>query len=178
MATSLVFLTPIGALLAFGVALPLVALLLVRRRAGRLRGQLGLAEPPSRRLVILLGAVLAAGACLGFAAAQPVIERTKTLRTRTDAEAFIVLDVSRSMLAQRDTGSPTRLERARAAAKELRSAWPEVPVGVASLTDRVLPHLFPSVDESVFAATIDRSLGIEQPPPRSSLATSGTKPCG
>jgi hypothetical protein len=40
-----------------------------------------------------------------------------------------------------------------------------VPVGVASLTDRLLPHLFPSTSENAFAATVDSALGIERPPP-------------
>lgn len=175
MATSLVFLTPLGALLAVGVLLPVAALFLVRRRARHVRGLIDLVEPPAHRLVVALAALLAAGMFLGVAAAQPVIERTTTLRTRTDAEAFFVLDVSRSMLARRGTGSPTRLERAKAVASVLRSSLPNVPVGIASLTDRVLPHLFPSVDGEVFEATLDRSLGIENPPPRSSLITSATK---
>jgi hypothetical protein len=42
---------------------------------------------------------------------------------------------------------------------------PGVPVGVASLTDRVLPHLFPTTNQDVFVATIDRAIGIEKPPP-------------
>lgn len=175
MATSLVFLTPFGALLTLGVLAPLISLFLVSRRARRVRGGLDLAEPPRRRLVVTLTTLLVAGAFLGAAAAQPVVERTTTLRTRTDAEAFVVLDISRSMLAQRGTGSPKRIDRAKAAATALRSSLSDVPVGIASLTDRVLPHLFPSVDQGVFEATVDRSVGIEQPPPRSSLATGATK---
>jgi len=175
MATSLIFLTPLGALLAVGVLLPVAALFFIRRRARRVRGLIGLAEPPTYWLVVALAAVLAAGMFLGVAAAQPVIERTTTLRTRTDAEVFVVVDISRSMLARRRAGSPTRLERAKAVATALRSSLPSVPVGIASLTDRVLPHLFPSLDSEVFETTLDRSLGIEQPPPRSSLATSATK---
>jgi VWA domain-containing protein len=175
MATSLVFLTPFGALLALGALVPLAALLLVSRRAGRVRGRLDLAQPPRRRFVVIFAAVLVAGTFLGVAAAQPVVERTTTLRTRTDAEAYVVLDISRSMLAQRGTGSPRRIDRAKAAAIALRSSLADVPVGIASLTDRLLPHLFPSVDQDVFEATVDRSVGIEQPPPRSSLATGATR---
>ncbi len=48
-------------------------------------------------------------------------------------------------------------------------------MGIASLTDRTLPHLFPRVDKDVFNATLDRSVGIERPPPRSSLVTTATK---
>ena len=175
MATSVVFLTPFGALVCVGALLPVAALHLVRRRARRVRGQLSLAEPPARRHFVALAAVVAAGAFLGAAAAQPVVKQTTTLRTRTDAEVFVVVDVSRSMLARRGAGSPTRLERAKNVAKTLRASLPNVPVGIASLTDRVLPHLFPSIDGDVFEATLDRSIGIEQPPPRSSLATGATK---
>lgn len=171
---NLVFLTPSGVLLALGVLVPLVALFLVRGRAGRLRDVLGLADPRVRGLVVVILAVVATGAFLGLAAAQPVIERTTTLETRTDAEAFVVLDVSRSMLARRDSGSPERIARAKAAARALRAALPEVRFGIASLTDRTLPHLFPSIDQEVFESTLTRSLGIEQPPPRSSLATNAT----
>ena len=168
------FLTPAGALLALGVLIPLLALALVRRRAGGLRGILGLADPRTRGLVAAISAVVATGLFLGLAAAQPVIERTTALETRTDAEAIVVLDVSRSMLARRDPSSPERIERAKAAARTLRAALPEVRFGIASLTDRTLPHLFPSIDQEVFESTLTRSLGIEQPPPRSSLATNAT----
>jgi hypothetical protein len=169
MATSLVFLTPAGALLTLGALLPLAVLFVVRRRARRVRGVLGLAELPFRQVFVALSAVLAAGAFLGVAAAQPVVERTLTARTRTDAEAFVVLDVSRSMLAQNGKSSPMRIERAKRAAIALRGSLPEVPFGIASLTDRVLPHLFPTVDQDVFAVTLERSLDIEKPPPRSDL---------
>ncbi len=171
---NLVFLTPGGVLLALGVLIPLVALFFVRRRAGLVRNALGLGEPRRLGLVVGILSLLAAGAFLGLAAAQPVIERTTTLETRTDAEAFIVLDVSRSMLARRSPRSATRIERAKTAARTLRATLPEVRFGIASLTDRALPHLFPSIDHDVFEATLTRSLGIEQPPPRSSLATNAT----
>jgi hypothetical protein len=170
----LIFLSPRGAVIAVGVVLPLLALVLVRRRAGRVRATLGLVEPRAAGLVVAVVAVLAAGAFLGLAAAQPVVERSTTVRTRTDVEAFVVLDLTRSMLARRDTGSATRVERAKTTAVTLRRSLPEIRVGVASLTDRTLPHLFPSVDQDVFEATLDRSLGIERPPPRSSFATVAT----
>jgi hypothetical protein len=174
MAAGLVFLSPLGALLALGALVPLASLFLVSRRARRVRRRLGLREPSLRHLVVALAALSVAGAFLGTAAAQPVLERERTLRTRTDAEAFVVLDISRSMLAQSGSGSPKRIDRAKAAAIALRRSLPEVRVGVASLTDRMLPHLFPSTDAEVFDATVDRSLGIEQPPPRSSLVARAT----
>ena len=171
---TLTFLTPLAALLALGVVVPVVALLAVRRRARGIRATLALDEPPKRSLLVPLAALLAAGALLALAAAQPVVEWTRDREVRTDAEAFVVLDVSRSMLAQRSVDDPMRIERAKVAASTIRSSLSEVPVGVASLTDRVLPHLFPSADEDVFEATIERALAIERPPPRSTFLTGAT----
>jgi VWA domain-containing protein len=172
---TLTLLTPLGALLAVFVVVPLAVLFAIRRRARRIRADLGLSEPPRRRLAAPLTALLGAGALLAAAATQPVVEWTRDREVRTDAEAFIVLDVSRSMLARRSLKTPTRIERAKAAARELRASLSDVPVGIASLTDRVLPHLFPSADQDVFRATLERSIAIERPPPRStSLLTSAT----
>lgn len=171
---SLTFLTPAGALIALGVLMPLAALLAVARRARRVRRAVGLAEPPAKRLLGPILALLAAAGLLGLAAAQPVFARTTTRLLRSDAESFVVVDVSRSMLARANPGSPSRLERAKAAAADLRASLPRVRVGIASLTDRVLPHLLPSADEDVFLATLDRSIGIERPPPRSSFSANAT----
>ena len=44
-------------------------------------------------------------------------------------------------------------------------ALPDVEFGVVSITDRVLPHLFPTLGVNAFAATVDRAIGIERPPP-------------
>ena len=171
---SLTVLTPLGALLALGLVVPLVALLRARRKARRVRGVLGVEQPPRRAVAPSLAALVVGAALLGLAAAQPVFEWTEDKTVRTDAEAFVVVDVSRSMLAQRDIDSPQRLERARDVATSVRASLPEVPVGVATLTDRVLPHVLPTTDQEVFEATLRRSIGIEKPPPRSSLATSAT----
>jgi hypothetical protein len=58
-----------------------------------------------------------------------------------------------------------------------RAAFPDVPVGIASFTDRVLPHLFPSPDDDVFTATLNRSLGIDRPPPHGSFVSDGDPAC-
>lgn len=171
---SLSVLTPLGALLAAGVLVPLVALLRARRKAGLVRNTLGVVSPRLRAVVVPLAGLALGAALLGLAAAQPVFEWTSDREVRTDAEAFVVLDVSRSMLAQSSVGAPMRIERAKEAATRIRASLGDVPVGVASLTDRVLPHLFPSTNEEVFAATLERSVGIEQPPPRSSFASGAT----
>jgi hypothetical protein len=171
---SVTFLTPVGALLALGVVLPLAGLAAVSRRAARVRGLLALDPRPRRRLVLPVAAALVAAGLLGLAAAQPVLARETTLEVRTEAEVFVALDVSRSMLASRDAGGATRLARAKAVAAQLRDELAGVPVGLASLTDRVLPHLFPTADEDVFRATLTRAIGIEQPPPRSTFAKNAT----
>ncbi len=167
-------LTPLGLALALGVLVPLAALIFVRRRARTVRRGLALVEPRRRTFATAVVAVVATGVLVGLAAAQPVVDQTRTLRERTDAEAFIVLDVSRSMLAQSGTDSPRRFDRAKTFAKTIRASLPEIRFGVASITDRTLPHLFPSANREVFDATLDRSLGIEKPPPRSSLAQLST----
>jgi hypothetical protein len=147
---------------------------LVALRADRLRLTLQVIRLPRRRLAVPIVAAALLAALVGVAAAQPVAQRETTLRVRTDAEVFVVVDISRSMLARTDASGATRLQRAKAAAIRLRTALPGVPVGLASLTDRVLPHLFASADEDVFRATARLAIDIERPPPRSSLLTTAT----
>lgn len=158
-------LTPSAALVGLGVGLALGALVLAERRSRRLCRLLGL--PPSRTLTAVPPALALAlvGTLVGFAAAQPVLSSPRALEGRTDAEAILVFDITRSMLARERTSLPSRFDRAKAVAKELRGAIPDVPVGVASLSDRVLPHLFPTTSANVLTAAVDRSLGIERPPP-------------
>ena len=149
-------LTPLGALIALGVVVPLVALALLHRRGESVRRAIGLPEPRPRVLRAAVAAVVVAAALLGLAAAQPRLEWTSDKRVRDDAEAIVVLDTSRSMLARTSPRSPIRYARATAAARRFRAAFPDVPVGIASFTDRVLPHLFPSPDDDVFAATLEQ----------------------
>jgi hypothetical protein len=171
---SLTFLTPAAALLALGVVVPLAVFVLRRRHARRVRGRLGLGEPARRRLVVALSSLLAAAVLVGLAAAQPVLERDTTHRVRTDAEVFVVLDITRSMLAQESVSAPMRIDRAKEAASIYRASLPSVRIGLASLTDRVLPHLFPSFREDVYEATLARAMDIERPPPRTGFRTNVT----
>jgi hypothetical protein len=170
----LAFLTPLGAAFALAALVPLAVLALRERRARRARARLGLAQPRLTALVSLAVALAAIPALLALAASQPVIETTRTVRERTDAEAFVVVDVSRSMLAAARDGEPTRIDHARAEAERLTDALPEVPVGILSLTDRVLPHLFPTTDRQVFRSTLATSIGIERPPPSLFFSTHAT----
>jgi von Willebrand factor type A domain len=77
-----------------------------------------------------------------------------------------VLDVSRSMAASGSPGSPTRLDRAKEVARLVRARVDDVPTGLATFTDRMLPHVLPTADAAAFEATLQKSIGIERPPAR------------
>jgi hypothetical protein len=159
------FLTPLGALAALALLLPLGAALHGRTRVAAAARRLGL--DPTRRWSLgpRSAAVVAAVALLGLAAAQPAVTDVSLVRERTDVAALFVLDTSRSMAASLTPTSPTRLARAITAAVQLRAAIPEVPAGVATFTDRVLPDLLPVVDVAGFDAVVRRAVAIEDPPP-------------
>lgn len=159
------FLTPVAALFALVAAIPLVVFVRRRRRALQVRSALGLEEPSPRSWMPLAACLALVPLSFGAAAAQPVATSARVLRERTDAEVFVVLDISRSMLASEAPGAPTRFERARGEALALQAELADVPVGIASLTDRLLPHLFPTTDRRVFVATATDAVGVDRPPP-------------
>jgi hypothetical protein len=165
LADAFTFLTPWAALLALLAVLPLAGFLLGGRRADAVRARLGLrAAPPSSRVLhagLLAGIVV----LLALAAMQPALRSHSTLRARTDAQVFVVLDTSRSMAAASSPDAPTRLARAKSIALRLGAELGDVPLGVATFTDRVLPDLFPTADHAAFDSTVE-SVGIEDPPPR------------
>jgi hypothetical protein len=168
-------LTPLGALVALGALLPLLALRLVHRRGRTVRRAVGVDEPPRRLVGAAVAATALAAVLVGLAAAQPRVEWRSERKVRSDAEAFVVLDTSRSMLARAGRDSPVRYARARRAALRLRDELDEIPLGIASFTDRVLPHLFPSADPQVFEATLTRSIGVDKPPPQGTFASTATR---
>jgi hypothetical protein len=165
MVASFVFLTPLGGLAALAALVPLAALALAERREHRGRAALGLPAPPARRRLPLVLAVALVPVLLGIAAMQPVLRTTTAVRVRTDAQAYYVIDTSRSMLASRSPRSESRIERARADAIRLRDELPEIPSGIATLTDRVLPDLLPNDDAAVFTSTMKDVVGVDEPPP-------------
>jgi VWA domain-containing protein len=164
------FLTPLGALLGLLALLPLGVYALRQRRAGRIRGVLGLRGPSLASRAPVALSVAAVPALLGLAAAQPVIESERVRQERTDAEVWVVLDTSRSMLASEKEGSATRFERERELAVRLSEDLAGVPIGLASMTDRVLPHVFPTTDVRVVQTALREAMGIEQPGPTVSLS--------
>ncbi len=159
------FLTPWAALVGLLVVLPLALFVQGERRLARVRTALGLPAPaPLRRRSVAVALALV-GALTAAAAAQPTIDRGSIARARPAAEVFVALDTSRSMLASSGPREATRLARAKRAAIALREELPGVAVGVASLTDRALPHLFATTDVDAFRATVERAVGINHPPP-------------
>jgi hypothetical protein len=164
-AASITLLTPIAAVVGFAAVIPLVALALVSRRDKRLRIALGLS---GRTRLLRVRDVLAIGLLfllLAGAASQPVVSHGRSIAARGDVEAYVLFDVSRSMLAASAPGSPTRFDRATRFALDLRPHLAGVRVGVASLTDRPLPHVFPTADRSTFSSVVTQAIGIERPPP-------------
>ena len=169
----LAFLTPSAALVGLVALVPLVALAAGVRRASRAAEAVGL-EPVRTRWPLAAAALVALGALVAAAAAQPVVESEETRSVRQDAEAFFVLDTSRSMQAASAPGGETRFERARTVARQLRDELGDVPAGVASLTDRVLPHLFPTASRQTFASTVERALEVGRPPAQERSNTRST----
>lgn len=165
MVGALVFLTPFAGFVALAALLPFAASLLAAVQERRARRVLRLpAPPPTRRLPRLLG-LLAVPALLGLAATQPALRTSHEVPIRTDAEAMFVIDTSRSMLAASSPTARTRFERAQADALVMRNALAQIPSGVATFTDRVLPDLLPDADPAVFDSTVVHAVGINEPPP-------------
>ncbi len=167
MTASLVLLTPLAGLAALALVVPLAGLALALRLERRGRELLRLRPPPAAARLPLVIGLAAVPALLGLAAAQPALRSATKDRVRTDAQAFFVLDVSRSMLAAGGPGGPTRLARAKSDASRLRALLPELPAGIATMTDRVLPDLMPIPGGSAFDNTLEKAVAIEQPPPES-----------
>jgi von Willebrand factor type A domain len=159
------FLTPLAALAGLAALLPLGAAASSRVRVAAVARRLGLDPPPGWWVGPRIAVAAAATVLLGLAAAQPVLNDQTVVRTRSDIAVLFVLDTSRSMAASLTPTSPTRLARAKQAAVRLRAAIPDVPAGVATLTDRVLPDLLPVPDTAGFDAVVERGVTIEDPPP-------------
>ncbi len=157
-------LTPLAGLVALLVVVPLAVMFLTERRVAEVRRALRLPEPRASKPLAAVALVVLA-ALLGLGAAQPAVNTTEDRFARADAEVYVVFDSSRSMLAAESATGESRFERARAAAHRFRAGLTEIPMGVASLTDRTLPHLLPTVNKTAFNATVDRTMGVDRPPP-------------
>jgi hypothetical protein len=167
--SSVAFAHPLAALAALAGIAP-IAVALGRLRTGRrVRRALELPEPRLRALAARPLALACLFCLLGLAAAQPTLRLEHERTARADAEVVVALDSSRSMLAASAPGRPERWQRAEAFARRLRSDLPGVPMGLSSLTNRVLPYLFPTSDPATFDLVLDSAYGIERPPPALTL---------
>lgn len=165
LAASFLLLTPWAGVLVLLAVLPLAALVIGARRVTRVRRLLGLPAPAAARRRRHEVTIAAVAALLTLAAMQPVIRTETPRRERTDAQAYVVIDVSRSMAAASAASGPTRLARAKQIALALAPQFGNVPVGLATFTDRVLPDLFPTSDRAAYDSAVS-ALTLESPPPR------------
>ena len=165
---ALTFLTPAAGLVALAVVLPLGALLLADRRLDAARRLLRLPPPGAAGRAGTIAALVAVPLLLGLAAAAA----GRPPRSGPAGAHGRGGDVRRRHLALDGRRRPPGRERTgwrvpRAAAIRLRSELPEVPSGLATLTDRALPSLFPVGDQATFDSAA-RALVLEQPPPQGS----------
>lgn len=158
----LTVLTPLAALVALAAVVPLAGWALAERRVRRARELLRLGAAPGRRLWAPL-AIASTLVLVGAAAAQPVLTGGGPRTGAGAGQVLVVVDTSESMGA--GAARRTRFARATAAAARVPAALPGARVGLASMTDRVLPHVFPTLDRADYRATLARTIGIDRPPP-------------
>jgi hypothetical protein len=94
-----------------------------------------------------------------------LVVRQQKVTERADAQAFILFDTSLSMRAAAGPHALNRLQRAKQLAMRLERRLPDVPFGIAAMTDRSLPIIMPTVDETLFDRAVEQSVGIDRPPP-------------
>jgi hypothetical protein len=159
------FLTPVDAVFALAAAVPVAALWLAQNRMERIRRLFSLASPRRRELAAVVAALVLLPVLVGVAAAQPVVIRHQLLGQRLDVQAFFVFDTSTSMAARTGPQGLSRLERSKREAEELIPKLGDIPVGLATMTDRVLPVVMPTSSLVLLHRTLAQSVAINQPPP-------------
>jgi hypothetical protein len=163
------FATPWFGLLGLVGLVPL-ALALERLRTGAaLRAELGLAAPGRLRRAARPLGIVGLFAVVAVTATQPALRSQQERVARSDAQIFLVIDNSRSMLASRGPNGVPRYARALAFARRLHAAQPEVPIGIGALTNRVLPYLMATSQEQAFQVVLSDAYGIERPPPEATI---------
>ncbi|HJU37852.1 MAG TPA: hypothetical protein VJ716_10595 [Gaiellaceae bacterium] len=146
-----------GALFVLALLVPLAGFEWVRlRRERRAARAVGL-QPQRLWRALVKGACAALVIALAaFAASEPSLRQTKRDRLRADAEVYVFVDASASMLASASSHSPTRLEQARAASVDFaRELPPDLPLGAGALPQSPLPLTAPNGDRQLFLAALD-----------------------
>jgi hypothetical protein len=153
----MVLLNPV-ALFALGLLAPLAGFEWIRlRRERRAARAVGL-QPQllwlGLRNGVCAGVVIALAA---FAASEPSLQQTKRVQLRADAEVYLFVDSSASMLASASSNSPTRLQQARSASADFARGLPaDLPLGAGALPQSPLPLTAPNGDRQLFLTAIDR----------------------
>jgi hypothetical protein len=152
----MVLLHPV-ALFALALLVPLAGVEWLRvRRERRAARAVGLQPERLWRALrngVCAGLVIALAA---FAASEPSLRQTKRVELRADAEVYVFVDSSASMLASASSHSPTRLEQARSASADLAQGLPaDLPLGAGALPQSPLPLTAPNGDRQLFLAAID-----------------------
>ena len=146
----------------------------MEERSRLLRRLFALATPRRRDLAVAAVALALLPTLVAVAAAQPVVVRQQSLTQRVDAQAFFVFDTSLSMSARNGRDAPDRLSRAVHEAERVIPTLGDIPVGIATMTDRVLPDLMPTTDDGLVLRTLQQSVGIDRPPPSQLYPTRAT----
>jgi hypothetical protein len=134
-------------------------------RTRRLRRLFSLTAPRRRELVTVAVALALVPALVAVAAAQPVVIHSQAVTERVDAQVYLVFDTSLSMSARTGPHGPTRLARSKREAEALIPQLGNIPVGIATLTDRVLPSLLPTTNVPLVMRTVNQAVRIDEPPP-------------
>jgi len=145
------------ALLVLALLAPLAGLEWVRLRRERGAAR-ALGLDPQRLWRALRNGVCAAlaVALAAFAASEPSLQQTKNVQLRADAEVYLFVDASASMLAGASSHAPTRLQQARAASVRFARDLPaDLPLGAGALPQSPLPLTAPNGDRQLFLAAID-----------------------
>lgn len=146
-----------GALFVLALLAPLVVVEWVRLRRER-RAARAVGLQPQRlwralRNGICAGLVIA---LVAFAASEPSLRQTKRVQLRANAEVYLFVDASASMLASASSTAPTRLQQARAASADFAQSLPaDLPLGAGALPQSPLPLTAPNGDRQLFLAAID-----------------------
>ncbi len=98
-------------------------------------------------LVITLAAI---------AASEPSLRQTSSVELRANAEVYLFVDASASMLAGASSHAPTRLEQARQAAADFAQSLPsDLPLGAGAFPQSPLPLTAPIGDRQLFLTALD-----------------------
>lgn len=165
-----------GALVGLVLLVPLVWFELRRiRRERRAARALGLEPQRTWRAAeraVCAGIVVVLAV---FAASEPALRQTTRVKLRADAETYLFVDASASMLASASASAPTRLQQARTAGERFAQELPpDLPLGAGALPESPLPLTVPIGDRQLFIAAINRQTTPGSLPEQSYFAGTAT----